>query len=89
MFKFVKGTIEYNNYNTAQGNQKVICNAEYGESGTPLSSSYSVYIPPATTGSAKNLTTSLICILELFIANYDKYIQLKDINEMMDFIVNV
>lgn len=89
MFKFVKGTIEYNNYNTAQGNQKVICNAEYGESGTPLSASYSVYIPPATTGSAKNLTTSLICILELFIANYDKYVQLKDINEMMDFIINV
>ena len=89
MFKYVKGTIEYNNYNTAQGNQKVICNAEYGESGTQLSSSYSIYIPPATTGSAKNLTTSLICILELFIANCDQYIQLKDINEMTDFMVNV
>ena len=83
MFKYVKGTIEYNNYNTAQGNQKVICNAEYGESGTQLSSSYSIYIPPATTGSAKNLTTSLICILELFIANCDQYIQLKDIKKLL------
>ena len=89
MFKFNPGSIEYNNYNTAQGNQKVICNAEYGESGTPLSSSFSVYIPPATTGSAKNLTTSLICILELFVGNTDTFILLKDINEMVDFMFNV
>lgn len=89
MFTFPKGSIEYNNYNTGQGNQKVICNAEYGESGTPLSSSYSIYIPPSTTGSAKNITTTLICILEMFVGNDDQYIQLKDINEMFDFIIHV
>lgn len=89
MFTYTPGSIEYNNYNTAQGNQKVICNAEYGESGSKLSTSYSVYLPPATTGSAKNLTTTLICLLELFVSNDDQYILLKDINELMDFIVNV
>ena len=89
MFTFPKGTIEYNNYNTAQNNQKVICNAEYGESGSQLSTSYSVYLPPSTTGSAKNLTTTLICLLELFVSNDDRYIIMKDINEMMDFIINV
>lgn len=89
MFKYPKGSIEYNNKNTGQLNQKVICNADYGEGGSPLSSSYSIYIPPATTGSAKNLTTSLLCILELFITNNDEYILLKDINELFDFIRNV
>ena len=86
MFSYQKGVIEYVNLNIGQMNQKVICNAEYGESGTPLSSSYSVYIPPATTGSAKNLTTSLICILELFVSNDNGWTKLKGINELFDFI---
>ena len=89
MFTFPAGSIEYNNHYTAQNNQKVICNAEYGESGSKLSTSYSVYLPPSTTGSAKNLTTTLICLLELFVSNDDPYIIMKDINEMMDFIFNV
>ena len=86
MFSYQKGVIEYVNLNIGQMNQKVICNAEYGESGTPLSSSYSVYIPPATTGSAKNLTTSLICILELFVSNDNGWTKLKGIHELFDFI---
>ena len=89
MFSFPKGSIDYNNYNTGQNNQKVICNAEYGEAGSKLSTSYSVYLPASTTGSAKNLTTTLICLLELFVSNDDGYIIMKDINEMMDFIFNV
>lgn len=89
MFTYPKNSIEYANYFTGQNNQKVICNAEYGESGTSLSSSYSVYLPGSTTGSAKNLTTTLICLLELLISNKDSYIIMKDINELFDFIVNV
>lgn len=89
MFTFPKGSIEYNNHYTGQNNQKVICNAEYGEAGSPLSSSYSVYLPSSTTGSAKNLTTTLICLVEMFVSNDDRCILIKDINEMMDFIINV
>lgn len=89
MFTYPKGSIEYNNHYTGQNNQKVICNAEYGESGSALSSSYSVYLPASTTGSAKNLTTTLICLVEMFVSNDDKFMLMKDINELMDFIINV
>ena len=64
MLTLSKGTIEYENENTAQGSIKVIMNAEYGGAGATSSPFFSLYIPPATTGTAKNLTTTLICCLE-------------------------
>jgi hypothetical protein len=61
-------------------------NSDYGGSGTPLSPFYSLYIPPATTGSAKNMTTTLICCLELLSGNKDSWARLNGINELFDFI---
>lgn len=86
MFSFKKGTVEYKNRNLSQGNIKVIMNADYGGSGTPQSPFYSVYIPPATTGSAKNITTTLICCLEMASGNNNKWAILNNINELFDFI---
>ena len=84
-----KGSIEFINLNTQQGSIKVIMNAEYGGSGTQFSPFYSVYIPPATTGTAKNMTTTLICCLEFLSGNNDKWVKLKDINELFDMIIIV
>lgn len=84
-----KGTAEYSAHNTQQLNLKVIANAEYGGSGTQFSPFYSVYIPPATTGTAKNMTTTLICCLEFLSGNNDKWVKLKDINELFDMIIIV
>lgn len=89
MFKHPKGSIEYNNLNTSQGNVKVIMNADYGGSGTPQSPFYSLYIPPATTGSAKNLTTTLICCLEFASGNKDRWAKCNSINELYDMIFKV
>lgn len=86
MYQFDPTTIEYKNLNIGQGNVKVIMNADYGGSGTTLSAFYSLYIPPATTGSAKNMTTTLICCLELLSANTNKWSKLNGINELYDLI---
>ena len=86
MFKFDESSAEYKNLNTEQGSIKVIMNADYGGSGTPLSPFYSQYIPPATTGSAKNFTTTLIACLEYASGNKDKFAKLKNINELYDMI---
>ena len=89
MFGFKKGSPEYTNLNTQQGNLKVIANSDYGGSGTQFSPFYSVYIPPATTGTAKNTTTTLICCLEFAFSNKDKWVKLKDVNELFDMIIIV
>lgn len=86
MYQFPKGSIQYLNLNCAQGQIKVIMNSDYGGSGTPLSPFYSLYIPPATTGSAKNMTTTLICCLELLSGNKDSWARLNGVNELFDFI---
>ena len=89
MYKHSKGSTQYTNLNVSQLSIKVIMNADYGGSGTPLSPFYSCYIPPATTGSAKNITTSLICCLELFSGNRNPWAKLNNINEMFDLIFTV
>ena len=86
MWKFDKESIEYMNLNTEQSSIKVIMNADYGGSGTPLSPFYSQYIPPATTGTAKNITTTLICCLEYSSDNQDEFAKLQNINELYDMI---
>lgn len=89
MYQWPKGTVEYNNANVGQLSIKVIMNADYGGSGTTLSPFYSCYIPPATTGSAKNITTSLICCLEFISGNNDNWARLMNINELFDMIYSV
>jgi DNA polymerase elongation subunit (family B) len=89
MYQYKPGTIEYTNAKVGQMSIKVIMNADYGGSGTPLSPFYSCYIPPATTGTAKNITTSLICCLELFSENKDQWAKLNNINELYDMMFSV
>ena len=89
MYQWPKGTVEYNNANVGQLSIKVIMNADYGGSGTTLSPFYSCYIPPATTGSAKNITTSLICCLEFISGNDNSWAKLMNINELFDMIYAV
>lgn len=86
MYKQKKGSVEYANLNVGQLSIKVIMNADYGGSGTPLSPFYSCYIPPATTGSAKNITTSLISCLEFLSMNTNQWAKLNSINELFDMI---
>lgn len=89
MFSYPKGSVEYNNHNVAQGSIKVIMNSDYGGSGTPLSPFYSLYLPPATTGSAKNMTTTLICCLEFISGNNNSWAKMNSVNEMYDMIFKV
>ena len=89
MYKYDKESTNYVNLNVSQLSIKVIMNADYGGSGTPLSPFYSCYIPPATTGSAKNITTSLICCLELFSGNNNQWAKLNNVNELFDLIFHV
>lgn len=86
MLSYDPSTTEYQNRNVRQLSIKVIMNADYGGSGTVLSPFYSCYIPPAITGNAKNLTTSLICCLEFITCNNDKWAKLNNINELFDMI---
>jgi hypothetical protein len=86
MYKHDKLSVQYALLNTEQGSIKVIMNADYGGSGTTLSPFYSCYIPPATTGSAKVMTTTLICCLEMLSGNKDKWAKIQNINGLYDFI---
>ena len=86
MWQFDKHSIDYINRNTTQGSIKVIMNADYGGSGTPQSPFFSIYIPPATTQSAKNITTTLICCLEFSSNNSNMWAKLNSINELFDMI---
>lgn len=86
MLSLTKGTNEYANKNVGQGSVKVIMNAEYGGSGATSSPFFNIYIPPATTGTAKNLTTTLICCLEYLTGNNDKWAKNNNMNELMDCI---
>lgn len=89
MYTFPKGSVGYKNKYIAQISTKVIMNADYGGSGTPMSAFYSIYIPPATTGTAKNITTTLICCLEFICGNNDSWAKLSSLNELFDMILNV
>ena len=86
MYQFDKKSVEYALLNTEQGSIKVIMNADYGGSGTTLSPFYSCYIPPATTGSARVMTTTLICCLEMLSGNRNKWAMIQNINGLYDFI---
>lgn len=86
MYAYDKKSVEYQLLNTNQGSIKVIMNADYGGSGTTLSPFYSCYIPPATTGSARVMTTTLICCLEMLSGNHNKWVQIQNINGLYDFI---
>lgn len=86
MYTYAKGSIDYINAMVAQMSIKVIMNADYGGSGTPLSPFYSQYIPPATTGTAKAITTTLICCLEFLSDNDNKWTKMNNINELFDMI---
>lgn len=86
MYKYDKNSVEYALLNTEQLSIKVIMNADYGGSGTTLSPFYSCYIPPATTGSAKVMTTTLICCLEMLTGNQDKWSKIQTINGLYDMI---
>lgn len=85
MFKCAEGSIEYKLKYTGQLNVKIVMNAEYGGAGTPLSPFYNQYVPAATTASAKALTTTLICCLELCSGNTNVWIQMN-ISQLYDFI---
>lgn len=85
MFECEEGSIEYKLKYTGQLNVKIVMNAEYGGAGTPLSPFYNQYVPAATTASAKALTTTLICCLELCSGNTNKWIQMN-ISQLYDFI---
>ena len=80
MYTYPKGSVEYKNLYVGQINVKVIMNADYGGSGTTMSPFYSAYIPPATTQSAKNITTTLICCLE-FSTDSGLWSNMNSINE--------
>lgn len=86
MKSYPKKSIEYSNADVSQLSIKVIMNADYGGSGTTSSPFYSPYIPPATTGTAKNITTSLICCLEFLSGNNDPWAKMNNINELYDMI---
>lgn len=85
MFDCAEGSIEYKLKYTGQLNVKIVMNAEYGGAGTPLSPFYNQYVPAATTASAKALTTTLICCLELCSGNTNVWIQMN-ISQLHDFI---
>ena len=83
MFKHAPESDEYRQLDLAQANLKVIMNAEYGASGSPMAAFYTKYSPAATTLMAQSIITTMAMFFEGYIGDNQKF---SHINECFDWL---
>jgi hypothetical protein len=76
----------YQQLDLAQLNAKVIMNAEYGASGTPVAAFYTKYSPAATTLMAQSIITTMAAFFEGYVGDNQKFFH---INECIDWMNTV
>ena len=87
MFKFPKGSEQFEYYNLLQQLDKIDCNGIYGLLGMFTSLVFNINVATSITSQGRSLISSAIMQFEMFLANNVKFGSLTEVLQFIDHIV--
>lgn len=88
MFKFPKGSEQFEKYNLLQSLDKIDCNGIYGVLGMYTSLLYNINVATSITSQGRALVSSMTLFFEMFLADNVKFGSLNEVLEFINHIVN-
>lgn len=88
MFKYPKGTQEFEHYNLLQSLSKIDANGIYGTIGQYTSLIYNVNVATSVTSQGRTAVSTMMCFFEMFLANNVLFGSLDEVIMFIDHIVS-